>query len=169
MHYEHVEWFPDGQRILFDGNEPNRPARTFVQDLSGGKPVPLTPEGLEASHVSPDQKYVTVVVAGRLSLFPIRGGEPKPIGNLEPGESVIQWSGDSRFLFLRKLDGPASLKINRLQIATGRTQLWKELNTPDPVGVQIGQIVMTPDGESYAYSFQRDISTLYLAQGLKEP
>jgi hypothetical protein len=52
-------------------------------------------------------------------------------------------------------------------VATGRKELWKELKTPDPVGVQIIQVVMTPDGASYAYSFQRDITTLYLADGLR--
>ena len=80
---------------------------------------------------------------------------------------MIRWSADGHFLFLRKLDGRASLEIDRLDVATGRRELWKELKTPDSVGVQIGQVVMTPDGNSYAYSFQRDISTLYLAQGLK--
>jgi len=167
MHYEGVEWFPDSQRVLFEGNEPNRSARTFVQDLNGGKPVPLTPEGLVAGHVSPDQKYATVVAGGKLNLFPLGGGDPKLIANLEPGESVIRWSGDDRFLYLRKTDGPSSLRINRLDLVTGRRELWKELKTPDSVGVQIGQVVMTPEGNSYAYSFQRDISTLYLAQGLK--
>jgi hypothetical protein len=29
------------------------------------------------------------------------------------------------------------------------------------------QVVMTPDGSAYAYSFERDISTLYVAEGLK--
>jgi Tol biopolymer transport system component len=167
MHYERVEWFPDGQQVLFEGNEPNRPARAFVQGLNDGRPFPLTPEGTNASHPSPDQKYVTVVAAGKLSLYPIRGGDAKPVGILEPGESVIRWSGDSRFLFLRKSHGPASLEIDRLDVVTGRRELWKELKAPDSVGVQIAQVVLTPDGSSYAYSFQRDISTLYLAQGLK--
>jgi Tol biopolymer transport system component len=167
VHYERLEWFPDGQRILFEGSEPNRPVRTFVQDVNMEKPAPLTPEGAVARRVSPDQKYATVLARGKLSLFPIRGGEPKPIASLEPGESVIRWSGDSRFLFLRKLDGPAALEINRLDVATGRRELWKELKTPDSVGVQLVQVVMTPDGDSYAYSFQRDISVLYLARGLK--
>jgi Tol biopolymer transport system component len=167
MHYERVEWFPDGQRILFEGNQPNRPARTFIQEVKGGNPVPLTPEGIIASRVSPDQRYATFVAAGRLNLFPIPGGDPKLIAKLESGESVIRWSGDSRFLFLRKLDGPASLTISRLDVLTGRRELWKELKTPDSVGTQIGQMAMTPDGNSYAYSFQRDIATLYLAQGLK--
>jgi len=167
MHYERLEWFPDGQRILFEGNEPNRLVRTFIQDVNGGRPIPLTPEGMVASRVSPDQKYATVVVGGKLSLFPIEGGHSKLIANLEPGEAVIRWRGDGRSLFLRKLNGPASLEIDRLDLATGRRALWKELKTPDSVGVQFVQLVMTPDGNSYAYSFQRDISTVYLAQGLK--
>ena len=167
IHYERVEWFPGGDKILFQGTEPNRRPRTYVQHVNGGNPVPLTSEGVSASHVSPDQKYVTVVAAGKLSLLPIRGGDPKPIAVLEPGESVIRWSADGRSLFLRKSDGPASMEIERLDLATGRRQPWKQLQAPDSVGVQIAQIVMTPDGKSYAYSFQRDTSTLYLAEGLR--
>ncbi|HYL76230.1 MAG TPA: protein kinase [Bryobacteraceae bacterium] len=167
MHYERLEWFPDGQRILFEGNEPNRPSRTFVQDVNGGKPVPLTPEGTKAVRVSPDQKYVTVASGGKLSLLPLSGGAAKPIADLDAGESVVRWSGDGRHLFLRKSEEPAVLRISRLDVASGRKELWKELKTPDPVGVQISQVVMTPDGNAYAYSFQRDISTLYLAEGLR--
>jgi eukaryotic-like serine/threonine-protein kinase len=167
MHYERVEWFPDGKKILIEGSEPNRPARTFSQDVNGGEQVPLTPEGVIATRVSPDQKYATVRAAGKLSLFPIRGGDPKPIASLEPGETVIRWTGDGHFLFLRQLNGPASLRIDRMDVATGQRQLWKELKTPDSVGVRIGPLAMTPDGDSYAYSFQRDIATLYLAQGLR--
>jgi Tol biopolymer transport system component len=167
MHYERLEWFPDGQRILFEGNEPNRPARTFVQDLHGGKAVPLTPEGTKAVRVSPDQKYATMAGGGKLRLLPLGGGEPKAIADLEAGESVVRWSGDGRYLYLRKSIEPAVMRISRLDISKGRNEPWKELKTPDPVGVQISQVVMTPDGNSYAYSFQRDISTLYLAQGLR--
>jgi len=165
MHYDRLEWFPDGQRILFEGNEPNRPARTFAQDLDGGMPVPLTSEGVDASHVSPDGKYLTVSTAGRLSLFPI-GGQSRPIANLDPGEFVIRWSSDGRYLFLRKLVAPAVVNIDRLDVVSGRKELWKQLKAPDAVGVQIGSVVMTPDGNSYAYSFQRETVTLYLAAGL---
>jgi Tol biopolymer transport system component len=167
MHYERVEWFPDGQRILFTGNEPNRPLRTFVQTLQGGKVAPVTPEGTVAARVSPDQKFVTVVSGGKVSLFPVDGGEPKPISPSEPGESVIGWSADGRHLFLNKLGEPASVKISRVDIATGRRELWRELKTPDPVGVTIFKVVMTPNGQSLAYSFQRDITTLFLIGGLR--
>jgi len=167
MHYERVEWFPDGQRILFTGNEPNRPLRTFIQSLNGGKPAPVTPEGTVAARVSPDEKYVTMVAEGRLSLFPIEGGDPKPIASLEPGESVIRWSADVRHLFLGKVEEPSFARISRLDVSTGRQEVWKELRTPDQVGVNIRDVVMTPDGESLAYSFQRDITTLFLISGLR--
>ena len=120
-----------------------------------------------ALSISPDGRYVTATVAGKLNLFPVAGGDPKTVTGIEAGESVIRWSGDGRFLFLRKSEDPSTVKIQRLDIASGRKESWRELKTPDPVGVQIGQVAMTPDGSAYAYSFQRDISTLYLAKGLK--
>ena len=39
-------WFPDGKRILFAGFEEGKGQRMYVQDLSGGAPRPITPEGV---------------------------------------------------------------------------------------------------------------------------
>ena len=167
MHYERVEWFPDGEKLLFTGNQPNRPVRTYLQDTRGGAPTPLTPEGMPAMHVSPDGKYLTAVAAGKLNLFPMGGAAPKPAVDVQAGESVVRWSADGRYVFLRHSEGLTAMKINRLDLANRREEPWKDLKPADPVGVRIGQVVLTPDGKSYAYSFQRDIATLYLADGLK--
>jgi Tol biopolymer transport system component/tRNA A-37 threonylcarbamoyl transferase component Bud32 len=167
MHYERVEWLPGGQKLLFTGNQPNRPMRTYLQDIRGGEPTPVTPEGMPARHVSPDGKYVTAVVGGKLNLVPIAGAAAKPAVGVEAGEAVVNWSADGRSLFLRQNEGLTAVKINRLDLASGHQELWKELKPADPVGVQIYNVVVTPDGNAYAYSFQRDISTLYLAEGLK--
>jgi serine/threonine protein kinase len=167
MHYERVEWFPDGQKLLFTGNRPNGEMRTYLQDIRGGAPVPVSREGMVASRVSPDGKYVTEVAGNKLNLLPIDGGAPKPAADIEAGESVIRWSADGRYLFLRQNEGLTAMKISRLDLASGRAEPWKELKPADPVGVRIGQVVMTGDGNAYAYSFERDISTLYLADGLK--
>jgi Tol biopolymer transport system component/tRNA A-37 threonylcarbamoyl transferase component Bud32 len=167
MHYERVEWLPGGQKLLFTGNQPNRPMRTYLQDIRGGEPTPVTPEGMPARHVSPDGKYVTAVVGGKLNLIPLAGAAAKPGVGVEAGEAVVSWSADGRSLFLRQNEGLTAVKINRLDLASGHQELWKELKPADPVGVQIYNVVVTPDGNAYAYSFQRDISTLYLAEGLK--
>jgi eukaryotic-like serine/threonine-protein kinase len=165
IHYGRAEWFPDGLRILFTGNQIGHPVRTYVQDVRGGKPEPITPEGTTARAVSPDQKYATV--DGKLSLVPLAGGEPKAIGGIEPDEAVIRWSADGRYLYLRQLDKPYSMKISRLEVSSGRKESWKELRPPDPVGVRMLDVAMTPDGSAYAYSFQRDIVTLFLVGNLR--
>ena len=167
MHYERAEWFPDGQRLLIAGNEAGRPLRTFVQELNTNKLTPLTAEGTIATRVSPDQKYVTVKGGDKLSVFPIAGGESRVVGDIEPGESVVRWSADGRSLFVSKVAEPSIVKVSRLDLATGRRELWKELRTPDPVGVNMRDVAMTPDGQSFAYSFQRDITTLFLIGGLR--
>jgi eukaryotic-like serine/threonine-protein kinase len=167
LHFERVEWLPDGQKLVITGNEPGLPTRTYLQDIRGGAPVPVTAEGVSAAHVSPDGKYLTAVAEGKLRLLPIAGAAPKPAIGVQAGESVVRWSEDGRYLFLRQDEGLTAVKISRLDLASGREEPWTELKTPDPVGVQMGPVVMTPDGNEYAYSFQRDISTLYLADGLK--
>jgi Tol biopolymer transport system component len=167
IHYGRAEWLPDGRRILFTGNENKRPLRTFLQDVQGGKPTPVTPEGVAAGAVSPDQKWATIAAGGKLSLLPLAGGPSKVIAKVDPDESVIRWSADGRFLFLKKLEKPSVLNISRLDVATGRTEPWKVLRPADPVGVRIADVALTPDGASYAYSFQRDIVTLFLVGGLR--
>ena len=167
INYGRAEWFPDGVRILFTGKEANRPQRTFMQDVRGGKPVPITPEGTIARAVSPDQKYATAAAGGKLSLIPLAGGEAKVIGNIDADEAVIRWSGDGRYLYLRQMTKPYAIKISRMDVSTGRKEPWKELQPPDPVGVRMIDLALTPDGSSYVYSFQRDIVTLFLVGNLK--
>jgi Tol biopolymer transport system component/predicted Ser/Thr protein kinase len=41
-------WFPDSQRLLFAGSEPDRGLRLYVQDVDGGTPRPIGPEGIRA-------------------------------------------------------------------------------------------------------------------------
>jgi dipeptidyl aminopeptidase/acylaminoacyl peptidase len=167
MHYERVEWFPSGDKLLFTGNEPGRRIRTYTQDLHGGKPQAITQEGVAASRVSPDGKLIADTTSGKLTLRPVAGGEPKAPIDIQAGESVLRWSADGRYVFLRQNIGLTAARINRLDLAGRREEPWKELKPADPVGVQIYDVVVTPDGGAYAYSFQRDICTLYSASGLK--
>ena len=81
---------------------------------------------------------------------------------------MTRWSADGRSLLLRRVEpGEPSAKLYRLDVFTGRKEVWRELKPPDPVGVIMGPVTVTPDGKSYAYSFQRDLANLYLVQGLR--
>jgi len=166
MHYESVEWFPDGKRILFTGNQPGRPVRSWMYDLDGGQPKPVTPEGVRATRVSPDGHTFAVVDPHKLLLGDIGGGEPKAITELQGGESVVRWSGDGKSLFLAQVGGD-TLRITRLDLASRQRQPWRVLKVPESGAEFVGQVGLSADGKAAACTFQHDLSNLFLVQGLK--
>src|SRR5207244_3259903 len=83
-----ADWLPDGRRVLLTANEPGRGSRLYLQDLSGGKPRAISPEGYRAfgKAVSPDGKTVAVLGPDqRIYLYPVEGGEPAAIPGLSAG------------------------------------------------------------------------------------
>jgi hypothetical protein len=58
--------------------------------------------------------------------------------------------------------------VFKVDVATGRRELWKTIAPTDRSGlVSIDHIVMTPDARSYAYSYMRILTSLELAEGLR--
>ncbi|HMF09132.1 MAG TPA: WD40 repeat domain-containing protein, partial [Thermoanaerobaculia bacterium] len=168
--YQWACFFPDGRRVLATGIEPGRRSRLFIQDISGGQPRALTPEGVSAlwKAVSPDEKSIVAAGPdGRIAIYSVSPAEPKPIAGLDPDDLPIRWTSDGRGLYVSKpWEMPARVYV--LDVATGRRTLWKEILPPDPAGILgLWPVVITPDGKSYAYSYRRVLSDLFLAQGLK--
>ena len=59
-------------------------------------------------------------------------------------------------------------RVYRLDLATGRRELWREWVPYNPAGVYfIRPPHFSSDGKSYAYSYRRTLSELFLADGLK--
>jgi hypothetical protein len=57
---------------------------------------------------------------------------------------------------------------HRLDVATGRRELWNTLGPADRAGVAlIDWIIITPDGRAYAYKFTRSQTDLYQVTGLE--
>jgi len=166
MHYESVEWFPDGKRILFTGNQPGHRVRSWVCDLEGGQPQAVTAEGTRATRVSPDGRTFVVLDPHRVLLGQIGGEEPHAVAELQPGESAVRWNGNGRYLFLARAEGD-TLTLTRLEIATRKRERLRVLKAPENGAEFFGQIAMSPDGKAIACTFQHDLSNLYLVKGLK--
>jgi hypothetical protein len=85
----------------------------------------------------------------------------------QPGDRPVEWSADGRSLWVFRR-GEVPTNVFRLDIATGRRQLWKTLIPPDAAGVySIIEFRVTPSGHSYFYSYTRLLSQLFLVAGLK--
>ena len=160
-------WFPDGKRILFFAFARGQRARVYVADLAGGAPRAITPEGFVGRQVSPDGRFFLARDEQRhVFLYPVDGGEPRPLPGIAPSEAIAGFDAAGTGAFVASLHLP--LKIVRYDIASGRREVWKDIQVSDPAGVvQLNTIVLTPDGKSYAYTFFRMLSRLYVVHGLK--
>ena len=166
-------WSRDGRRIFFAGRESEDVRRTYVQDVDGGDPRPVTPEGFVGLAISPDGRTLaTVDRYGEFYLCSLdEPAEPRPLAGYRDGDVPLQWSADGRRLFVREA-GNLTLRLFTLDVATGAREFWKELMPRDPavlidIGTDPGQIRLTPDGTSYAYTYWTFEGELYVAQGLQ--
>jgi predicted Ser/Thr protein kinase/dipeptidyl aminopeptidase/acylaminoacyl peptidase len=165
-------WFPDSRQILFAGSEPGRGVRLYAQSIEGGKPRPITPEGITTAlpgfAISADAKRVAAIGPDhRAALFPVDGGQATPISGIEDHEFPLRFSADGRSLYLWKR-GEVPARVSRLDLESGRREVWKDLLPADPAGVErISNVLVTPDAKNYAYCYARLLSDLFVVEGLK--
>ena len=163
-----IHWMPDGKQIVFPGNQPGHEVRCFIQNIDGGKPRPITPEGVGSCKVSPDGQLLVGedLTDGGARFYPMDGGPPRAIPGVLPGE-VLAWSPDPHFLYVyqwRQLP----IRLYRLNVVSGERQLFKEMHPTDTTGLcDMSHILFSADGRAYVYSYMRMLSELYLVKGLK--
>ena len=164
------QWFPDETRVLFLGQEPGRGQRAYVQDITGGQPRAITPEGASFYYrLSHDGTQLAVAMGAdyKTVVYPVAGGEPRPVSGLKPGEVPVAWSVDGRSLYCYRL-GDLPIDVFRVDLAAGSRSPWKQLAPPNPVGITfVALISITPDLKSYVYHFSRRLDVLYLVEGLR--
>jgi WD40 repeat protein len=160
---------PDGEHILLNAQEKGRPDRTYLIDLHGGKPRPITPEGMKAfTTSSPDGKLLAAAGQdGLVAIYPLDGSPARSIPGLTAGYISIGWTADSSSIYVSEAAALPS-KVYRVEIATGKRHFVRDLMPADPAGVvNISNVVVTPDAKAYAYNHYRVLSTLYVVNNLK--
>jgi eukaryotic-like serine/threonine-protein kinase len=165
-----ARWMADGKHYVFIGNEKDHGLRLWVGSVDSDAVKSISPEGTQATQwaVSPDGKLVAAAQADRKGyFFPTDGGESRPIPGFPEGYIPVGWTADGRSLFIYS-PGELPARVQRLDIATGQKQPWKELLPADAAGItDMGPILITPDGKSYVYEYGRTLSDLYLVDGIQ--
>ena len=169
----HKGWMPDGKAIYFASDD-GHGWRMYAQDLVGGAPHGVTPLiSVESAHfeshvVSPDGKFAFARdLSGKGQLYPLAGGEPQSLPGWLPKDIWITWSADGRSAYLYH-DEKTFAPVYRLDVATGKRELVMTLAPGDSAGVTaIQNVRMTPDGKTYAYSYSRELSDLFMVEGAR--
>jgi serine/threonine protein kinase/WD40 repeat protein len=169
---EHIDngtahFLADGKHITINGSEHDHAVRCYLVDLDGGKPIPITPEGVTGGLVSSDGRYVLANDGASVAVYTVSGGAPHPIPGLQPGFTPVQWSEDNSSIYgYRKGEFPA--KVYQVNLASGKTTAIQELRPESSTGVvSVAPVVVNRDASRFAYSYYQVFSVLYIISGLK--
>jgi hypothetical protein len=163
-----IHWSGDSRRLIFKAREKGGENRFYVQDVAGGGPRPLPPvRANESSCLSHDGRFAIVEQEDGFWIYPVDGGERRLVRGMLPTDQIwTNWSEDGRFVYAWN---PLKLpfQVYRIELATGRRELWKTIMPQDPAGIWTAELMITPDGKSYAYTCGRALTDLDLVEGLK--
>jgi len=167
--YPFARWMPDGMRLVALAQEKDRGLRLYCLDRDGGALEAITPEGVGGGAkwaVSPDGTRVAVASDLGVEIYPVRGGEPRTLPGSTFQGRLLDWIEHG----LLVAEDPSESDLGRVfQVdpVTGGRRLWKDIRPRDPAGIMnMFGLRVTPGGRSYAYSWHRATSNLYLIDGL---
>ena len=167
VRYTRAVFDTSGRKVVFSGIDSHDAERVFVQDLDAGPPRAVTSDDVGLPRigrpVSPDGRRVVALGADGLpALYPLAGGDPQAVPSLVETDVPICWTPDGRELLVARYETTPP-RVEYVDVTSGRTRPWNRLGRAAPTGLQ-GQyrILVTPDGESYAYSYTRQVNDLYL-------
>jgi len=166
---------PDGQRVVAHLQHRDQ-ARWVVLDRRGAPPVPLASTGNWGNFATvyplstSGTRFVLSQDGRAWFVANLAGGPLVPIRGVLPGERIVGWSADDSAVFVRTGFAQTPVAISRLDLATGARKPVLDFNIPDPAGYQgCPEVSMSADGRVFALSYRKNLSELYLVDGLATP
>jgi hypothetical protein len=171
LNVQNAYWLPGGEQFLMAADEPGHDVRWYVCAVGSTQPRPITPEGVFTGSIaiSPDGSSIVAMDLARKKLVVYRtaGGASRdiPLADSLKVPTPIRWTTDPNFIFVRPYGSPT--RIDRLNVQTGKQELWHKLALPDEPGVIGMYSLLSADGRSYVYTYTQILSELYLVEGLR--
>jgi DNA-binding winged helix-turn-helix (wHTH) protein len=159
-------WLRDGEHILFAGNEPHRPLRTWMLDVGGGRPRAVTPEGVVGAELIYDDAYVLARKPGEdFALYPFEGGAPRPLPGVKKSDFPRRFSEDELSLYVVT---PDSMEIVDVDLMTGARQRMETYGAARPQGtIYTAPAQISADGRTYGYTYASVSSQLFVVRGIR--
>jgi Tol biopolymer transport system component len=174
VQYQRAVWDHTGRRVVFSGTDGQKVTRLYVQDVAGGAPRAVTRDDVRLGRlgrpVSPDDQGVVAVGPDEIpAIYPLAGGEPLAVPGLGALDVPLCWTPDGRALIVARYEESEDVvpRVEWLEVKTGKTRPWSRLARAAPSGLMSARVLVTPDGESYAYGYLRAQIDLYLSSELR--
>jgi eukaryotic-like serine/threonine-protein kinase len=165
--YHWASFFPDGKRIAVAANARGGGVRLYAQDVGGGPLQALTPAITPVfwDPISPDGAWALLLDPGRrLVLYPTAApGPARDVPGRQEGDVPVGWSADGGAVYVFGRGFP--VPVHRIELADGKRTPWRELAPADAAGITGVFAIRVAGDDSYAYSYVRVLSDLFLMEG----
>jgi len=167
-----ASFLPGGESFLVVGADESQGVRLWHMATANGPAHAISPPGVDARFSagapSPDGKTVAVAMDdGDLLFCSLAGDEPRRLSTSPRALVPIAWIDAGKQLLAFARNGPGA-DVVRLDPGTGASVAVRRLGPSDPAGViGIPTVRVTPDARIWAWSYARNLSELYVAEGLK--
>ncbi len=167
----HAAFLDDGRRLLVSARDQNGKEGFYLQEIPAGKPRRIADGFGFAGHaVSPDGRRLVAYPSDwkqDLVIIAVDGGPTRSIPKTNTLDA-IRWSSDGKAILGNEI-GSLPARVYRVDVETGRRELWKEFGPSDLSGViDSTGVLITPDEKGYVYGYSSSVnSDLYIVSGLK--
>jgi serine/threonine protein kinase len=152
----------DGSRLLVCGNEPGHAVRCYVRPIGDGAMRAVTPEGVRVAFASPNGESIVAAFGDNgYRQFSIRDGSSQSVPGLTPGDHVLRYSPDGKFLWIKGTN-KEPVHIEQLDLKTGaRSQLIPDFGTRRAGVFNSPEVALADDPRNYAYMERESVSYLF--------
>jgi hypothetical protein len=180
--YRDSQWFPDGQHVSEAVVAPLPKRGMYVRSLRDQTERFITSDVSTRPVISPlgdgaafrDRKGVLVLHA-------LSSGDRQIVRAAQPGDEIIGWSADGRYLFARTsspqvsatrggrsahaCSGGFPVAIVRVHVRDARREVVRTIDGGGSASSCLGVIRISADGRTVAYQTAEILSDLYLVRG----
>ena len=172
IRFTRIHYMPDGKHLIGVGIEQNHGSRSYLIDLKDGSIKPISPEGIAGTLISPDGRSVIVRGPdGTAGVWPINGGEVRPLPGLNITDYVTGWSQDSSSVYVVHSESQSDrvAKLYKLNLVTGKMEPWKTFGSSlGTTGVQaVADARVSADERAYVYIYVQSLSQGFIVKGLQ--
>ena len=162
------EFSADGTRLLIPfGHAAGRPARVYVYDLPGNSMKPITPEGVTGPAViSPDGRSVAVKDSSHVRIYAIDQGSDRLLPGSPESGNLAAWSSDGKSLLVVEQTEDVA-RVFRRDVVSGARELVREVRLQESAGVTQFDVLVSRDGQVYAYTKSIRLANLFVVDGLR--
>ena len=163
-------WLPDNRHLVVSAHEPDKGIRLYRVDSVTGEAQSFTPEGMDylEMRLLPGGREVSGLGADQDHwVYPIEGGDPRPLPGLERADRVVCWLADGQSVIAYRMNElPA--RLYRVNPETGERTLWREIVPPDPTGIfRVGRVRTNADASAHGYVYYMHLVDLHVVSGAR--